>query len=397
MQNEMADIVTPERVTSGGAWNDQLLYFTSPSLTADDSQLVFLSDRTGHPNVFVRDLRNGDERQVTTNSEGMLKSYVYFDGSPYRGLGKASVSLDAQRGIVYWIQGRSILAASIGGAGSAGNVRQVAVLPDDQMTAFTHVSGDGRLLCVPTVDARALGDDLIAAGKLEKTIDQRVQQEGLNSYLRIYDTDSGEQIACERVPSAWVTHVQFHPTDSSRILYNHEWPADCGVRRMWLWDGARHTRLRDANDGRGREDWVCHETWERGGDGVIYHGGVAGGPAFVGRVGPDGKGHAEVRLPDGWRQYGHFTTGADGVLVTDGYYRPEGESPVGWGGQWLAILRVDWAGGRIDWQPLCRHKSSWKSQDEHPHPVFDHAGRSVYFTSDREGKRAVYRLNEVQA
>jgi Tol biopolymer transport system component len=42
--------------------------------------------------------------------------------------------------------------------------------------------------------------------------------------------------------------------------------------------------------------------------------------------------------------------------------------------------------------PLVEHGSSWSSQDAHPHPVFDPGGRSVLFTSDRAGVRAVYRV-----
>jgi hypothetical protein len=55
-------------------------------------------------------------------------------------------------------------------------------------------------------------------------------------------------------------------------------------------------------------------------------------------------------------------------------------------------LKVDWRAQRYDWQPLCRHGSSWKSQDAHPHPIFNHAADAVCFTSDRTGKRAVYRV-----
>src|SRR5688572_11343290 len=101
------DISPAERVTDGLA-NDQLLYFTSPSLLADDRRLVFISDRTGQPNLFLRDLITGEQRQLSQNTEGLLKSYVYFDGTPYRGFGKASVSVDAVRGKIYFIQGRQI-------------------------------------------------------------------------------------------------------------------------------------------------------------------------------------------------------------------------------------------------------------------------------------------------
>jgi len=369
----------PERVTTNQAANEQMLYFTSTSLLADDQHLVFIGDRTGQPNIFLRDLRTGAERQLSTNSEGYLKSYVYFDGRPYRGFGKASVSVDPARGIVYFLQGRQVCAVTTGGV-----LRVLAELPEGQMTAFTHVSADGARLCVPTTDAAAFD------GPPAKT-DARVQQQGLNSYLRVFDTATGQALVCERVPKGWITHVQFSPRDSRLILYNHEWPADCGIRRMWLFDGRQHLRLRTEGEGRSREDWTCHEMWERDGTAIIYHGGYKNGPSYVGRVKPDGSGRVEIPLPQAWERYGHFTVGRPGELVSDGYFE-QPDDPRAGHGAWLCRVTADWAAGRLDWQPLCRNGSSWNSQDSHPHPIFNHAVDAVYFTSDQDGKRAVWRI-----
>ena len=65
-------------------FNTQLLYFTCSSLTEDDRYLFLITDRTGSPNVAVRDLRTGEERVLTDNRNGIMKSYVYFDGQPGR-------------------------------------------------------------------------------------------------------------------------------------------------------------------------------------------------------------------------------------------------------------------------------------------------------------------------
>ena len=310
---------------------------------------------------------------------------MYFDGAPYRGFGRASVSVDAQRGVIYFIQGRQICAVDTNGMS-----RVLAELPAGQMTAFTHVSADGTRLCVPTTDARALDGDTPLKGKPDYDIDVRVQKEGLASYLRVFDTATGKGILCERVPKAWITHVQFSPRDSNLILYNHEWPSDCGIRRMWLWDGQRHLRLRTEGDGRSRADWTCHEMWERDGSAIIYHGGYAKGPSYIGRVNLDGSGLVEIALPAAWKRYGHFTVGNPGWLVTDGCYEQAGDA--NGGGAWISVLHVDWLAKRYDWQPLCRHGSSWKSQDAHPHPIFNHAADAICYTSDRTGKRAVYRV-----
>ena len=376
-----------EAATANPQANEQLLYFTSTSLLADDRRLIFMSDRTGHPNIFLRDLASGDQRQLTTNSEGCLKSYVYFDGQAYKGFGKASVSVDAARGIVYFIQGRKICAVD-----AQGRQRVLAEYPEGQMTAFTHVSADGARLCVPTTDARALDGDTVFKGKPPYNIDARVRQENLSSYLRVYDTADGKEVLCERVPQAWITHVQFSPVSRDLILYNHEWPSDCGIRRMWLWDGKSHLRLRTEGDGRSRADWTCHEMWERDGRAIIYHGAYAKGPAYVGRVKPDGSGRVEIPLTAGWKRYGHFTEGKPGMLTSDGYYEQPGDPGPKSHGAWVSLLKIDWDARQTQWLPLCLSGSSWRSQDAHPHPIFNHAATAVFFTSDKGGKRAVYRV-----
>ena len=369
--------------------NEQLLYFTSSSLWADNRHLVFLSDRNGHPNIYLRNMATGEEMALSENHEGFLKSYVYFDGNPYQGLGKASVSLDPVSGAVYYLQGRQVCRVD-----GSGKIRVLAELPYEQMTAFTHVSADGKRLCVPTTDARALDGDNRLPGRPEYNIDARVQEESLCSYLWVFDTETGTVLLREPVARSWITHVQFSPVDPDLILYNHEWPGDCGIRRMWLFDArgigeARHLRLRMEGQGRSRADWTCHEMWERDGQAIIYHGQYANGRSYLGRVRPDGSDVREVLVPEGWNAYGHFTVGEPGVLVTDGCFQ-EPEDAAERNGQWISRVEVDWENGTSRWIPLCRHGSSWDSQDSHPHPIFDHAGERIYFTSDREGKRAIY-------
>ncbi len=397
------------RMTVNTAANEQLLYFTSSSLSADDKILWFISDRTGHPNVFCRDLRTGEEKQLSQNREGFLKSYVYFNGNPYRGLGLASISVDAQNARVYFIQGRDLCSVDLN-----GTLKVINQIPARQVTAFTHVSADGRLICVPTTDARALeGDNFtndspgyrlgdggkkneVITGKPDYDIDERVRKENLSSYLRVFDTESGVEVLGEKVTQAWITHVQFSPVDSRQILYNHEWAADCGIRRLWLWNGHQHVRLRTEGGERTRGDWTCHEMWQADGKYIIYHGKFQNGDAYVGRVSPTGNDNIEIRLPQSYERYGHFTAGNchNDWLVSDGYFHPAG-APVNenWGGEWISLQIVDWERRNIRWFPLCEHRSFWDCQDSHPHPILDHGDGSVYFTSNRDGKRAVFKVD----
>lgn len=400
--------MNPTLVTDGAAANDQLLYFTSSSLAADDDALVFISDRSGHPNLYVKTLPDGAERQLTFNSQGTLKSYVYFNGNERRGFGKASVAFEPKGRTLYYIQDEDIIRLELDGTS-----KTLARIPSDQVTAFTHVSADGRYLCVPTTDARALeantyvndapGYNVSTGGKKNEVIsdkpdydiDARVQEENLNSYLNVFDTTTGEQVLHERVNKAWITHVQFHPKDSSLILYNHEWPGDCGIRRLWLWNGREHIRLRTEGEGRSRADWTCHEMWEADGEGIIYHGKYPDGVAYLGRVGLDGRDPVEVRLPAAYHRYGHFTAGNkhSDWLACDGYYHPDGKPEnENWGGEWITLVKVDWAAKTLTWVPLCEHKSIWDCQDSHPHPILNHVDTAVYFTSNAAGRRAVYRV-----
>ncbi|BET67283.1 hypothetical protein ASA1KI_22010 [Opitutales bacterium ASA1] len=386
----------------------QLLYFTTPSITADGRHLVAVCEGgDGNPNIVALDLESGEERPLTDNRDGTLKSYVYFRGNPRRGLGKASISLDATRGVVYYLQGDELRRTDL-----AGRSRVLARIPEDQVTAFTHVSADGRRICVPTTDARALEDDTvdgkragenfvggkrneIISDKPSYDIDARVRSEGLSSYIRIFDTQTGELLRCERVRGAWITHVQFSPVNHDWILYNHEWPSECGIRRLWLWDGATHRRLRTEGRGRSRDDWTCHEMWTADGRWIIYHGKFADGTAYVGRVSPEGGDNVEIALPEAYRRYGHFTAGTmhPEWLVSDGYWHPEGGAENGlWGGEWITRLHVDWESRRIEWTPLCPHHSLWDCQDSHPHPIFDARDAFVYFTSNYGGGRSVRRV-----
>lgn len=399
--------IVPTRLTGGPDDHAQLLYFTTPSVTRDGRTLVAVHERDGHPNLWAHDLVTDAARQLTNQRDGTLKSYVYFRGNPRRGFGKASVNLDPVSGCVYYVQGDEIRCVDL-----AGRHRVLARLPADQVTAFTHVSADGRRLCVPTTAARALEDNLppvgatgenhvggrrneIISDKPAYDIDERVRRERLNSWLRVYDTATGAVLLEERVPEAWITHVQFSPVNPDWILYNHEWPSDCGSRRLWLWDGRTHRRLRTEGPGRSRADWACHEMWTADGAWIIYHGKFANGTAFIGRVSPAGGDNIEIALPVRYHRYGHFTAGTrhSAWLVSDGYWHPDGEAEDDkWGGEWITRLVVDWPTQRIAWTPLCRHQSAWDCQDSHPHPVFGPGDDFVYFTSNAGGGRSVWRV-----
>lgn len=395
-------------------YDTQMLYFTCSSLSQDDRYIFLISDRNGNPNVVVKDLVSGDERILTQNRSGYLKSYVYFDGGFNDGLGKASVSLDCHRNIIYFIQDDKICKVDM-----QGNVTVLNSVPDGRMTAFTHVSDDGKLLCVPMTDGRCLDFDPDTEGYgLDKrpkyNIDGRVQAEGLSSYLCVYDTESGKLVYEKEVPRCWITHVQFNPVNPEQIMFNHEWPeSDCGIRRIWLYDHANDTLRQVRTEGempgkynRSREDWVCHEMWSDDGRYIIYHGGYAHGPAFVGRVDTRDFSYVESALPDDYNAYGHFLMAHNGDLVCDGYFKfPEdikpvrenstdnGPDPHKKDAEYISQVIPDWEKGTLKWIPLCKHETDWLGQDSHPHPIYSHRGDRIFFSSRSGRKVQVYSVD----
>lgn len=391
-------------------FNTQLLYFTCSSLSRDDRRIYLLSDRTGSPNVVVRDMFTGEEKVLTDNKKGTLKSYVYFDGTFNQGLGKASVSLDCMGDKIYYIQDDKICRVDM-----EGNIKVLNHVPDGRMTAFTHVSADGKRLCVPMTDGRCLDFDPETEGSgLDKrpvyNIDGRVQEENLNSYLCVYDTETGEQLFEKVVPKCWITHVQFNPQNPEQIMYNHEWPSfACGIRRIWLYDHSTDEIIRIRVEGddtlgnprgyaRKAEDWVCHEMWSDDGKTIIYHGGYENGPAMVGKYELASGKYWEIALPDDYDAYGHFTMDHMGNLVCDGYFKypwevkkvrenstDNGPDPHKKDAEYICKVFPDWEKGELVWVPLCKHESDWLGQDAHPHPIYSHAGDRIFFNS-RSGK-----------
>ncbi len=79
------------------------------------------------------------------------------------------------------------------------------------------------------------------------------------------------------------------------------------------------------------------------------------------------------------------------LLVCDGYIEVLQAKRSGHHqGQWISLVRANWDSGTLNWLPLCEHGSSWNGQDSHPHPIFAHGNDEVLFTSDVDGKRAIY-------
>ena len=80
--------MTPELVSPENNSNNQLLYFTSSSLTKDDETLFFIRDNSGAPNIFTLNAQEPANsrimRQLTRNEEGAENATLGNRFSPFR-------------------------------------------------------------------------------------------------------------------------------------------------------------------------------------------------------------------------------------------------------------------------------------------------------------------------
>ena len=382
---------------TGGQYDDMVLYFTSNSVLADDRRMIFIRTVDDCNNIWTVNMETGEERQITyfTETSPHALPIHEFRQHDYPALNVGSVVLHNRTGKIYFVKDRKLWRFDLN-----GNGRVLTRLPDKVDIGNCHVNEAGTKFLTCTVDDRAF-DLLDANHSNHRDIDRYIRQRNLSSHLLVYDTDNGALLMDEVVHSGWVSHVQFSPVDDRLILYNHEWADDQGIRRMWIFDGRQHIRLRTEDEGRSRDDGVVHETWERETGHLIYHGALADDTKYIGRITFADPHDAtrytitEIPLPPECRKYGHFAAGNGHLLVSDGHYALPGEKE-SWGGEWITLFMPDWEKKTVTLKPLCRHRSSWSCQEAHPHPVFNHAADAVIFTSDFEGRRAVYKVDVKQ-
>jgi len=356
-----------------GPHKNQHLYFTSPSVTADNRWLVFISDRNGQPNLYAIDRHNGAIRRLSDNTEGLLRGYVYPQGGRV-GLAKASPCLDAAQNRIYYIHNDTVCVVDLDAPGSSE--RRVCALPAGWYTAFTHVSPDGRTLCVPIADPRAFEQPMRTQWEQLRRVPDLMRADGMVTRLVLIDTASGRiRVAAE--PPFWVTHVQFDPAGTGRIIFNKEgqWP-HTGIPlpdRVWCLEtnGSFRPIAPESED-----EWRSHENWAPDGQSVVYHGSRHGKP-FVAARSWDGQLLREASL-DGIRLH-HATGAIDGRrLFID---KQDG-----------AIAVFDPADSEHPLTDLCRHDTSMEDQDTHAHPITTPDGRGLIFTSDRTGNCNVFEV-----
>ncbi len=360
---------------------DRPLYFTSPSVTRDDRWLVLLSERDGgSPNFFAIERASGLIHRLTNNTQGSLASYCY-PSENRSGIGKSSPCLDPDRNILYYIKGYEVWRVSLEGDRVP---QKLATLPAGWWTAFTHVSADGRWLCVPCTHPDAFPPGQSTQWEQLDNMYPRLKDKGLVSRIYLIETATGRSRILAELPF-WVTHVNFAPDDSGKLLVNSEGPQSSrhgSPPRIWCVesDGSHHP-LFEQNGMR-----VNHENFARDQPWIIYHGGYEkNGEArrrnFVAARDWTGSPIFEYALEDLPLMHATPMNNPRWSVV---------DTP-----EHIAMICPD-TQNRPALIPLCRHHSRegfGANQDHHCHPLQTLAGGGVVFASNREGEANVYEVH----
>jgi oligogalacturonide lyase len=348
------------------------LYFTSFSVTADDHWLVFISDRDGHPNLYAIDRRDGAIHKLSRNEHGLLRSYVYPQGG-LRGFSKVSPCLDTERNRIFYIRDDTVYFVNLDE--EAVPEHRVCDLPAGWYGAYTHASPDGKTFCVPCTDPRAFGGETTQWEQLGN-VPLRMAELGLKTRIYLIDVETGEARVTAETPF-WVTHVQFDPAGSGRIVFNLEGhikgQGSPLPNRIWCLetDGAFRP-ISDEPPG----EWRSHENWAPDGGSIVYHG-ARNGRAFVAARTWEGELIHETSIEG--IEFWHATGALDGRrMFVD---RRDG-----------MISLVDPRATENRVIDLCRHDTSYEDQDAHAHPLTTPSGRSIIFTSNRTGYCQVYEV-----
>jgi len=403
---EYIDSLSGNRVLqwTNSKYKDQHLYFTSPSVTDDNQYLIILSERNGRPNLYSIDRKSFEMEQIT-DSKGLLRSYTYPKGN-LQGLSKASPYLDSKRKVIYWIEDDAVYCKSL-----VKNRKpdKITTLPENWVTGYTHVSGDGKKLCVPCTDPRAFSDNDYNQKDQLKNVPKRMINNGYKSKVIIIDIETGTSDSVIEIPF-WVTHVQFHPEDFSKVLCNSEGrtvkngsksPINPNIR---MWIVKNDNSFYPLHNQKGERS-VNHENWFDNDNAVIYHGKFEQNifkKSFYYILLAFNKYLKNISKKVLEKQFDHFVAVRNDVgnlILKHKTNHPVSHATAGTkaynfltdsrdGNIYAYRLNND----ILDKSVICQHSSSMLYQDAHPHPKTCKDGESVIFTSDKGGICNVYEV-----
>ena len=322
-------------------------FFNVPAYDDAMKWMFFVSHRSGHPQIFAEDRREGELIQLTDREDLNEWSFHPSHDGDY----------------LYYT------------AGSSGWRLRLDGLVEERVVDF----GKSRLKERGIIGA-AMGTTALSCDDSYWAIHSKA---GVTSELIIVDTRAMTHEVILRRDT--IGHMQFHPDDHDILYY-----AGPLTDRVWMInrDGTGNRRLysRDAE----KNEWITHESWIPRTRELAF----VDWPRGIRCINIDTGSQRRVASFNAW----HAICNRMGTVMVadtnfpdrgiqlfnplDGVGRPEtlchpGASSVGkhWGGPF------PYANGPIE---------VYAPQHTHPHPSFSPDGKTVVFTSDRTGFSQVY-------
>lgn len=345
--------------------------YTARQVTRDGRFLIYSRERNGMRRICAMNLETGVSLQLTAGR----------DVADYTGV------LSPDDRFLYYLQGDGVFRINL----YSLMRERVYRSPRGWAPQTFTVSDDGRRVVVCESSGRSVPSFLGRSDWEAFSLSGLAQPR--SRVVRTGVATGETNVVVEQ--EAWIGLAQERPGDPDTLLFCHEGSYEDIDARVWLVD-SDGGRLRQGHP-QPAGCVVSHEFWWP--DGSLfgcYVSGVGDTPgAEIRGVDPEtGRVEVSVAVPP----LVHCSLSRDGrTAVGDsrGSAVPVHEgAQEGPGGDDLLYL-IDMATGVCE--PLCSHGSSWSlsyrtTQDCHPHPFVSDDGRWVFFTSDRDGKPAMFRV-----
>ena len=322
-------------------------FFIIPAYDDNMKRLIFVSNRTGTPQIFAEERSTGELRQLTDRTE-----FSEWSVHPSH-------------------DGKAVFFT----AGTSGWRLDLETLEERELVNFaaTDMHDEGMV-------AAAMGTTALSHDDKWWAVRYRV---GDDSILTIVDTETGENEIILRRDS--IAHLQFCPDDSNLLYY-----AGPLTDRVWVIhrDGSGNRRLYARNIE--KNEWITHETWIPGTRELAFVDWQRG----IRCINVDTQEERQIASFNAW----HAICNKDGTLMVADTNFPD-----------IGIQLFDPRDGVGEPKTLCYPNASslgehwdgqfpyadgpikvYAPQHTHPHPSFSPDGKYVVFTSDRCGFAQIY-------
>ncbi|MFZ3389695.1 MULTISPECIES: oligogalacturonate lyase family protein [Buttiauxella] len=342
-------------------------YFYQKCFTQDGSKLLFAGEFDGNWNYYLLDIAAAEAVQLTEGTgDNTFGGFLSPD----------------DKSLYYVKNERTLLEVNL----ETLVEREVYRVPADWVGYGTWVANSD---CTKLVGIEISKDDWVPLNDWK--IFHDFFHKGPNCRLLRVDLQTGESAVIHQEKN-WLGHPIYRPFDDNTVAFCHEGPHDLVDARMWMVneDGSNVRKVKEHAEG----ESCTHEFWVPNGSSLMYVSYLKGQQGrTIYSYNPDNGENTEVmQMP----ACSHLMSNFDGsLLVGDGSGTP--------------VDVKDTSGYTIDNDPylyafdvakkayfrVARHDTSWATfansrQVTHPHPSFTPDDSAILFSSDKDGKPALY-------